>query len=345
MKEEIEKLLKEFEKRVSEIRSFSEWKDLFSEYLGKKSKIAQLKPKLKLLEPPQRKEMARELALAREEIHRRLSLKRKEVLKKEKLEKETSEFFDPTLPARSFWRGHLHPLSTVKKEIIEIFRSLGFEVVEGPEIETEWYNFDALNIPKEHPARDAWDTFWLEQDRTEDRYLLRTHTSPVQIRYMEKHQPPFKIIAPGRVFRHENIDFSHQIQFWQLEGLMVNKNTNVAEMKAVISEFFRNFFSQKDLEFRLKPDYFPFTEPSFEISMSCLNCGGKGCSACKSSGWIEVAGAGMVHPKVLENSGIDSKVWQGWAFGFGIERLAMMRYKIDDLRLFLSGDLRFIRQF
>ncbi len=218
---------------------------------------------------------------------------------------------------------------------------MGFYIAEGPDVETEWYNFDALNIPKEHPARDQWDTFWL---KTEEKLLLRTHTSPVQVRYMESHKPPLRIIAPGNVFRHEATDASHEFQLIQIEGLMVDKNISVPNFKAVVEEFFRRFFDKK-VTIRLRPDFFPFTEPSFDISMSCLVCGGKGCPACKQSGWIEVAGAGMVHPHVLRSGKIDPNKWQGWAFGFGLERLTMMKYKINNIRLFRGGDLRFLKQF
>jgi len=236
----------------------------------------------------------------------------------------------------------LHPLTQVKKEVEEIFQSMGFSVVEGPEIENEWYNFDALNIPKDHPARDMWDTLYLKNPKL----LLRTHTSPVQIRFMEKNQPPLRIIVPGRVFRHEATDASHEINFYHVEGLMVDKKgkVNAANFKAIIEEFFSRFF-RKRVEIRLRPSYFPFTEPSFEIDVSCPICNGRGCPACKNSGWVETLGAGMVHPNVIKNSGLDQKIWQGFAFGIGMDRLAMMKYKINDIRLFYSGDLRFLQQF
>ena len=209
---------------------------------------------------------------------------------------------------------------------------MGFSVVEGPEMETEWYNFDALNIPKDHPARDLWDTFYLAND-----LLLRTHTSPVQIRHMEKNQPPLRIIAPGRIFRHEATDVSHEFNFHQVEGLMVDKTASVANFKAIIQQFLKEFFG-KDMEIRLRPSYFPFVEPGFEIDMKWEN------------GWLEMMGAGMVHPNVLKNAGLtphhySGGGWQGFAFGMGMDRLAMIKYKIDDIRLFNSGDLRFLNQF
>lgn len=258
---------------------------------------------------------------------------------KKELKIETKgDWIDITVPGKKITTGHLHPLTQTRRRAEEIFQSMGFSAVEGPEMETEWYNFDALNIPKDHPARDAWDTFYLKNG-----LLLRTHTSPVQVRYMEKNNPPLRIIVPGTVFRHEATDSSHEFQLFQIEGLMVDKTISVAHLKAIIGEFFCRFFEKK-VKFRLTPDYFPFTEPSFNIAISCLVCRGRGCSACKKTGWLEVAGAGMVHPNVFKNAGL-VKGWQGWAFGFGLERLAMLKHKINDIRLFRSGDLRFLRQF
>jgi len=236
--------------------------------------------------------------------------------------------FDVTVPGEKHNVGNLHPLTLVERKIEEIFQSMGFSIVQGPQIENEWYNFDALNIPKDHPARDMWDTFWLKNGK-----LLRTHTSPVQIRFMEKHQPPFRIIVPGRIFRHEATDASHETNFYQTEGLMVGKHISASNFKAVIQEFFSRFFGRL-VEIRLRPSFFPFTEPSFEIDMKS-----------DKFGWLELMGAGMVHPNVLKASGINPKNWQGFAFGVGVDRLAMMRYKIDDIRLLYSGDLRFLKQF
>jgi len=219
---------------------------------------------------------------------------------------------------------------------------MGFSIVEGPEMETEWYNFDALNIPKNHPARDILSlgkTFYLKNQG-----LLRSQTSSVQVHYMEKNSPPLRIIAPGRIFRAEATDASHETNFYQLEGLMVDKNISVANFKAIIEEFYQKFFA-KPVKIRMRPSYFPFTEPSFEVDLLCINCLGKGCSACQKTGWMEMMGAGMVHPQVFKNSGLNPKFWQGFAFGMGLDRLAMMKYKINDIRLFYSGDLRFLNQF
>jgi len=223
--------------------------------------------------------------------------------------------------------GHIHPLSHVTKQMVDIFRSMGFSVVLGPDMETEHYNFDALNIPKDHPARDMWDTFWLKNGD-----LLRTHTSPMQIRFMEKNNPPFQIIVPGRVYRYEATDATHETQFYQLEGLMIGKDITLSNLKGVLEVFFKKLFGEK-IEIRFRPSYFPFTEPSVEVD------------ALVNGKWLEIAGAGMVHPQVLKNVKIDPNEWQGFAFGMGIDRVAMLKYKIDDIRLFYGSDMRFLKQF
>jgi len=232
-------------------------------------------------------------------------------------------------------KGHLHPLALITKQMADIFQSMGFEVVLGPDIETEYYNFDALNIPKNHPARDMWDTFWLKDGK-----LLRTHTSPMQVRYMEKNQPPFSIVVPGRVYRYEATDNTHEIQFHQMEGLMVGKDITLINLKGVLESALKRLFRDKDLEIRFRPSYFPFVEPGVEVDMKL-----KGLRRPSGSEWIEIAGAGMVHPWVLKNVKVDPNEWQGFAFGMGIERVAMIKYKIDDIRLFHGGDLRFLNQF
>ena len=251
----------------------------------------------------------------------------KEMLQVKDLKDLDKDWFDVTAPGKKAVLGHLHPLTLVRRRVEEIFQSMGFSVIEGPEMETEWYNFDALNIPKDHPARDLWDTFYLKNG-----LLLRTHTSPVQIRYMEKNQPPLRIIAPGRVFRHEATDASHEMNFYQAEGLMIGKDISVANLKAIIQEFFQRFFG-KSTKIRLRPSYFPFVEPGFEVDMK------------RGGDWMEMGGMGMVHPNVLKNAGLNQQDWQGFAFGVGMDRLAMMKYKIDDIRLFYGGDLRFLDQF
>ncbi len=236
-------------------------------------------------------------------------------------------------------QAHIHPITRMIREINAIFREMGFEFAEGPEIETEYYNFDTLNVPQNHPARDMWDTFWLKPLNAKK--LLRTHTSPVQVRYMEKHEPPIRIIAPGKVYRHEATDMTHEAQFYQVEGLMIGKDVTLATLKGVLETFFEKFFGS-DVEVRLRPSYFPFVEPGVEIDMRLV---GDSAPDRLRDKWIEIMGAGMVHPKVLESSGINPKEWQGFAFGTGVERLGMLKYGIDDTRLFHTGDLRFVNQF
>lgn len=293
---------------------------------------------------------------------------REKELKKSSLESALKkEWLDVTRPGKKPERGHLHPITKVIREIKSIFAAMGFDAVDGPEVETEYYNFDALNIPKNHPARDMWDTFWIKgleakldasetrkikrnlrldlRDPLALRLLLRAHTSSMQVRYMEAHNPPFGVIFPGRVYRYEATDAAHETQFYQLEGMMIDKDISIANFKYVIQHFFSRLFG-KELKVRLRPSaYFPFVEPNFEVDISCVVCGGKGCPACKKSGWVEIAGAGMIHPAVFKNAGYNPKDWQGFAFGMGIDRIAMMKYKIPDVRLFHSGDLRFLKQF
>lgn len=240
----------------------------------------------------------------------------------------------------------MHPLSLVIADINKIFTEMGFEIAGGPEVETEYYNFDALNVPKDHPARDMWDTFWLKPAK--DGKLLRTHTSPVQVRYMEKHRPPLMIVAPGKCYRHEATDATHEAEFYQVEALVVDKNINVAHLKGTLDKFFEKLFG-RPTKTRLRPSFFPFVEPGFETDVSCFKCGGnpptEGCSVCKNTGWIEMGGSGLVHPKVLSGVGINPEEFSGFAFGFGIDRMMMIKYGIPDVRLVHSGDLRLTNQF
>ena len=240
--------------------------------------------------------------------------------------------------------GHIHPLNQIIQRTGQIFRELGFAVASGSEIETEFYNFDALNIPAHHPARDMWDTFWLKPESA--RRLLRTHTSPVQVRYAESHKPPIRIIVPGKTFRHEATDATHEAQFFQLEGLLIEEDASLANLKFVLETYFEKLFGQKT-ETRFRPSFFPFVEPGVEIDMTCFKCGGTGkdCSTCKGTGWIEIMGAGMVHPKVLLAMGVNPRKYRGFAFGGGIDRLAMLKFGIPDVRMFYDGDLRLINQF
>jgi len=252
-------------------------------------------------------------------------------------EKPAPSTVDITLPGRRIPRGHAHPITRTIEEIVSIFTTMGFSIAEGPEIELDYYNFEALNMPKDHPARDMQDTFYLPGG-----FLLRTQTSPVQIRTMEKQKPPISIIAPGRVFRRD-WDLTHTPMFHQVEGLFVDKGVSMSHLKGVLETFLRAFFGA-DTKIRFRPSYFPFTEPSTEVDIGCMFCNGKGCRICKTSGWLEILGAGMVHPEVFKKVGYDTDVYTGFAFGIGIERLAMLKYAINDLRMFFENDLRFLRQ-
>ncbi len=333
---DIKKIKIEAQKEVKKAEGLKDLDQVYKKYLGKKGELTQILKSLKKVPKNERKKRGKLANQLKKELNFLIEGKKK---KFQVLGSDFQEKLDITIPGKKLRVGHLHPLTLTKRKIEEIFQGMGFSIVEGPEIETEWYNFDALNIPVDHPARDLWDTFYLKNG-----LLLRTHTSPVQIRYMEKNNPPLRIIIPGRVFRHEATDASHDFEFWHIEGLMVGKNISVANFKAVIKKFSQEFF-RKDIKLRLRPSYFPFVEPGFEIDISCLTCGGKGCPVCSQTGWIEMIGAGMIHPNVFKNSGLNPKLWQGFAFGIGMDRLAMMKYKIDDVRLFHKGDLRFLEQF
>ncbi len=254
---------------------------------------------------------------------------------------QTSTNFDPTLPSKSLNYGHLNPLTKVKRKVENIFSSMGYTIEQGPELEKDYYNFEALNIPKGHPARDSQDTFFIKDHPN---LVMRTQTSAAQVRIMEKQNPPFRCIVPGRCFRHEARDASHEHTFFQVEGMVIDKNISVANLIYTLKSFLSIFF-KKEAKVRLRPGFFPFTEPSFELDFNCPFCQGKGCSVCQQTGWIELIPCGMVHPNVLKSGNINSKKWNGFAFGLGMDRLAMLQYKIHDIRLFRKGDLRFVKQF
>ncbi|PIQ69481.1 MAG: phenylalanine--tRNA ligase subunit alpha [Candidatus Tagabacteria bacterium CG_4_10_14_0_2_um_filter_40_13] len=316
---------------LEEASDFETVHKIEAEYIGKSGRLTKILKSLKEMSLAERKEMGSTANALKKEIEEKIKLKKEEFGERGGSNHRDADWIDITAPGKKISRGHIHPISRVLKEVTSIFESMGFEVVEGPEVETEHYNFDALNIPKEHPARDLWDTFWIKP--LKNGLLLRTHTSPNQIRYMEKHQPPLRIIVPGQVFRYEASDSSHGIQFYQLEGLMVDKTTSVANFKALIEQFFKKLFKE-NIQMRIRPGYFPFVEPGFEVDIKD-----------RSDKWLEVIGAGMIHPQILKNVKLDPSQWQGFAFGMGLDRITMMKYKIDDIRLFHSGDLRFIRQF
>ncbi|MFA4990771.1 MAG: phenylalanine--tRNA ligase subunit alpha [Candidatus Paceibacterota bacterium] len=311
-------------------------------YLGRKGELTNILKSLKDLPIEQRKKIGPISNNLKKLIENALDDKRLYLISNHELEP-----LDLSLPGKKIPHGHLHPFTTLENKIEEIFSALGFEIVESNEIETEYYNFDALNIPANHPARDMWDTFWIKNDfqsKNKERFLLRTHTSPIQVHYMETHQPPFRIVSPGKVYRYEALDASHDIQFHQLECLMVDENITFANFKFIVLSFFQQLFSKK-INVQFTPSYFPFVEPGVQINISCPRCNQKGCSLCKNTGWLEIAGAGMVHPNVFKAVGYNPKMWRGFAFGIGLERIAMIKYNIPDIRLFNSADLRFIKQF
>jgi phenylalanyl-tRNA synthetase alpha chain len=309
------------------------------EALGRKGKLSEISKEFGKLQPEERARIGKLLNAVKQDLEARIEA-RKAALESEALDARLqTEWIDLTTPAPGVRPGSLHPVTQVQQDLEQLFISMGFAVLDGPEVESEYYNFDALNIPSDHPARDMQDTFWLKDGR-----LLRTHTSPVQVRGLETLGPPLKMIAPGRSFRNEEVDPSHEHTFYQLEGMMVDHDVSVAHliyfMKTLLSAIFR-----REVTVRLRPGYFPFVEPGFELDIQCLICGGPGCPVCKQSGWVELLPCGLVHPNVLRMSGIDPDQWGGFAFGLGLTRLAMMRYGIDDIRLLAGGDLRFLRQF
>lgn len=325
--------------RIEDAKSMETLEAVRVDVLGRKGTLGQFSKEFGKLTPQERAAAGKALNAAKESLESAFEA-RKHSFDSEALNARlSSEWIDLTLPAPGPRPGSLHPVTQVQSELEDLFTSLGFAVLDGPEVETEYHNFDALNIPASHPARDMQDTFWLT-----DGNLLRTHTSPVQVRGMERLGPPLRMIAPGRVFRNEEVDASHEHTFYQVEGMMVDRNVSVAHMlyfmKTLLSAIFR-----REVTIRLRPGYFPFVEPGFELDIQCLICGGSGCAVCKQSGWVELMPCGLVHPNVLRMSGIDPDEWGGFAFGLGLTRLAMMRYGIDDIRLFESGDLRFLRQF
>jgi phenylalanyl-tRNA synthetase alpha chain len=309
------------------------------EFLGRKGALAGLGKDMGKLAPAERASVGKLLNSIKATLESTYE-SRKAAFERAALDARlAAEWCDLTIPAPGTRPGKLHPLTLIQQELEEYFTSLGFAVMDGPEVETEWYNFDALNIPAAHPARDMQDTFWVE-----DGHVLRTHTSPVQVRAMEKFGAPLRIIAPGRVFRNEEVDASHEHTFYQLEGMMIDRDVSVAHMLYFMSGLLEAIFRRK-VTVRLRPGYFPFVEPGFELDIQCLICGGTGCPVCKQSGWVELLPCGLTHPNVLRFGGIDPEQWNGFAFGLGLTRLVMMRYAIDDIRLLAGGDLRFLNQF
>ncbi|MBQ9715476.1 MAG: phenylalanine--tRNA ligase subunit alpha [Clostridia bacterium] len=343
LNDKIKQLVETCIARISNIDEMSanDLQKIKSESLGKNSELQNMLKSMRDLSPEERPafgQLVNEARKTLESAFAEAEAKMKEKVLNEKLQKET---VDITLPYQSVSceeRGHLHPVNLVANEIMDIFKGLGFEVLEGPEIETDYYCFEALNIPKNHPARDAQDTFYIAED-----IVLRTHTSPNQVRVMEKKQPPIKMLCPGKVYRSDD-DASHSPMFHQIEGLVVDKNVTLCDLMGTLETFAQSLFNEQT-KARFRPSFFPFTEPSVEVDLTCSNCGGKGCKLCKGTGWIEVLGAGMVNPKVLENCGIDSTKYTGYAFGMGLERIAMIKYGIPNIKLFFENDVRFLKQF
>lgn len=350
MSDEIKKLEQTAKLALQKVQNLNDFEDVRIAFLGRKGPLSAILRSLKDLPETKRRQVGEEANHLRRDLEEIFSAKEQElkrVIIEDSLKEERIDITHPGIRPK---RGHRHPLTIIREEIEDIFQQLGFSVVDGPQAEEEFYNFDALNIPKNHPARDLQDTFWIKSQSLK-KMLLRTQTSPIQIRYMQKHNPPFRIIAPGRVFRREATDASHEFQFYQVEGLMVGRigetggEVSIANFKGIMAEFFRRFFKSQDLKIDLRPAYFPFVEPGFEMYISCRACAEKGCSVCKHSGWIEILGAGMVHPNVFKAVGYNAEEAQGFAFGMAIDRLAMMKYKIPDIRLFHAGDMKFLKQF
>jgi phenylalanyl-tRNA synthetase alpha chain len=340
MEQELEQLRTEGLAAIAAVGDIPALQQLKASLIGKKGRIGEHMLKLKDLSRHQRPHAGKLLNEIKQELSDALDA-RQEALHEEKIRKQIlTQSIDRTLPGLRRMPGRLHPLSIVYNEIADIFVSMGFDVVEGPEVETDWYNFEALNIHADHPARDDQDSFYITQNK-----LLRTQTSPVQIRVMESMDaPPVHIVCPGRTFRRDAVDASHSPVFNQVEGLLVDRGITMSHLKATLEQFNREMFGQT-VKTRFRPDYFPFTEPSCEVAVSCIICGGEGCSLCSRTGWLEILGAGMVHPQVLKNGGIDPAKYSGFAFGVGIDRIAMLKYSIDDIRLLYENDNRFLEQF
>jgi len=351
MKNQLQKLKNSVEKEIASCNGLDLLRELEIKYLGRKGELTQILRGLSDLPIEEKKEVGPLANEIKEEITRLIEEKRKEFMSSEVLGKIKEEKIDVTQPGEGENLGNLHPNSIIQYELEDIFTSLGFMILDGPELESDYYNFEALNIPSWHPARDTQDTFYIKDPLTslrtgeKDRGLLmRTHTSPVQVRAMQKYGAPLRCIVPGRTFRNEATDASHDHTFYQLEGFMIGEDIAITHLVAVMKTMLSQIF-KKEVKVRLRPGYFPFVEPGFELDFQCLICSGKGCSVCSQTGWVEFVGSGLIHPNVLKYGGIDSKKYSGFAFGLGLTRLIMMKYGIDDIRLLQGGDLRFLKQF
>jgi phenylalanyl-tRNA synthetase alpha chain len=339
MKQQLESIRMKAEKEISTAASTQEIENIRIKYLGKKGELTDVLRGMAALSAQERPVIGQVANQVREVIESKLEQAIKQLSQKEKQEKIKKEFIDITMPGVKKELGHKHPLTLVIDEVKDTFLGMGYEIAEGPEVEYVEYNFDALNAPKNHPSRDLQDTFYINPE-----VVLRTQTSPVQVRTMKSNKPPIKIICPGRVYRNDAVDATHSPVFHQIEGLVVDKGITMGDLKGTLEVFAKALFGEAT-KIRFRPHHFPFTEPSAEVDVSCFVCGGDGCRVCKGEGWIEILGAGMVHPNVLKVCGIDPEEYSGFAFGLGVERIAMIRYGIDDLRLLYENDLRFLRQF
>jgi phenylalanyl-tRNA synthetase alpha chain len=339
MKEQLNSIRMQAEQELSNVGSITELENIRVKYLGKKGELTTVLRGMGSLSPEERPVIGQLANEVRAALEAKIENVKDELTRKERIQKLDSEVIDVTMPGKRNMLGKKHPLSIVLDEIKEVFIGMGYEIAEGPEVELDYYNFEALNIPKNHPARDVQDTFYINEN-----ILLRTQTSSVQIRVMENKKPPIKIICPGRVYRSDAVDATHSPIFHQVEGLVVDKGVTMGDLVGTLKLFAKSLFGEKT-DIRLRPHHFPFTEPSAEVDVSCWACGGSGCRVCKNEGWIEILGAGMVHPKVLEVCGIDPEIYSGFAFGLGVERTAMGRFNIDDMRLLYENDIRFLKQF
>ncbi|KKM10211.1 phenylalanine--tRNA ligase [Clostridiales bacterium PH28_bin88] len=340
MRDVLEQIRERATEEIKKAGGMEELNQVRVKFLGKKGDLTQVLRGMGQLSPEERPVVGQLANRVRDHIESRLDLRREELCRAERNARLAAEVLDVTLPGKPVIMGRNHPLTQVVNQIKEIFTGMGYTIAEGPEIELDYYNFEALNLPKDHPARDMQDSFYIT-----DEMLLRTHTSPVQVRTMEKMVPelPIRIICPGKVYRRDD-DATHSPMFHQVEGLLVDERVTLADLKGTLLAFARQMFGE-DRQIRLRPSYFPFTEPSAEVDISCIMCGGTGCRVCGGSGWLEILGCGMVHPRVLENVGYDPQKVSGFAFGMGVERITMLKYGIDDLRLLFENDVRFLSQF
>lgn len=339
MKQRLEEIKLSAVDAVKNSSTLPEIEEIRVKYLGKKGELTAILKQMGSLSPEERPIMGQLVNKAKAEVEELITAKTEELKNAATLQKLKDETIDITMPAKKGNVGHLHPLNSVLNNMIDIFQSMGFDIVDGPEVETEHYCFEALNVPADHPARDMQDTFYLAEN-----LLLRTQTSAAQIRVMENRKPPIRIICPGRVFRADEVDATHSPVFHQIEGLVVDKGVTMCDLKGVLEQFAHEIYG-KDTAVKFRPSFFPFTEPSVEVDVTCSECGGKGCRVCKGSGWIEILGAGMVHPNVLRNCGIDPEEYSGFAFGIGLDRLTTTSHKISDIRLLFENDKRFLEQF